>query len=421
MSDTAALDQRHAAGAPPAQQPDNAPDGITFAVYSRLDDVEAEWRQFEQNADCTAFQTFDWLSLWCEYVGWRSGTEPAIVVGRSESRTLFILPLAVNPGRIRRLSWIGSDLCDYNAPLLAPDFAARITHHQFTAMWSEILTRLQGEPQHRHDLVELTKMAATVGRQPNPFLALPVALNPCNAYVADLFGEWDAFYQAKRSSATRRRDRTKLKRLGELGAIRFVTVEGGVEAKRTIDALVDQKTRSFARMGAPNIFEYPGWREFYSAVASSPRTQHMVHVSRLDTGETFAGINLGLIHGDSYYHVLVSHDDGEAARFGPGVAHLRELMRYAIERGLKKFDFTIGDERYKREWADHQVPLYDHVAAATARGYAALPLVIAHRRIKRLIKQNETFWSLFSRARASMGGRAVGGSSEHASPPLAPK
>ena len=78
----------------------------------------------------------------------------------------------------------------------------------------------------------------------------------------------------------------------------------------------------------------------------------LVHVSRLDVGSTWSAINLGLMFRGTYCHVLASYDDGETSRFGAGVAHLRELMRYSIERGLKHFDFTIGDERYKLEWSD---------------------------------------------------------------------
>ncbi len=110
---------------------------------------------------------------------------------------------------------------------------------------------------------------------------------------------------------------------------------------------------------------------------------------------------------DTYYHVLASHDDSEAARLGPGVAHLRELLRYSIERGLKHFDFTIGDERYKREWSDRTLSLYDHVAAASIRGWPAASMVHTHRRVKRFIKQNETLWSLFSRARAALGPKSA--------------
>lgn len=51
-----------------------------------------------------------------------------------------------------------------------------------------------------------------------------------------------------------------------------------------------------------------------------------------------------MILGDCYYHVLASYDEDSAySRYGPGALHLRELLAYAIARGLKRFDFTIGD------------------------------------------------------------------------------
>ena len=36
---------------------------------------------------------------------------------------------------MRRLGWLGQDLCDYNGPLLAPDFAERIGPDEFMAAW----------------------------------------------------------------------------------------------------------------------------------------------------------------------------------------------------------------------------------------------------------------------------------------------
>ena len=47
-----------------------------------------------------------------------------------------------------------------------------------------------------------------------------------------------------------------------------------------------------------------------------------------------------------------------------------------IEHGCKLFDFTIGDEPYKREWCDIEIGLCDYVATASFRGWlAAVPTV----------------------------------------------
>ena len=90
------------------------------------------------------------------------------------------------------------------------------------ALWADIAHCLQDNPRLRYDFVNLTKMPETVGAQPNPMLQLGVTVNPSGAYLTHLTGDWETFYAAKRSSATRRRDRTKRKRLAEFGEVRLV-------------------------------------------------------------------------------------------------------------------------------------------------------------------------------------------------------
>ena len=51
-------------------------------------------------------------------------------------------------------------------------------------------------------------------------------------------------------------------------------------------------------------------------------------------------------------------------RLGPGYLHLLETFQHAIGQGLNVFDFTIGDEPYKRDWHDTEMHLYDHVSPA---------------------------------------------------------
>ena len=127
-----------------------------------------------------------------------------------------------------------------------------------------------------------------------------------------------------------------------------------------------------------------------------------MHLSRLDVGDTWAAVNLGLTFGDCYYHVLASYDDGEVSRFGPGAAHLRELLQYALRRGCKRFDFTIGDEPYKRDWCETEQQLFDHSAAVTLRGRPAAALALGWRRAKRAIKHSAPLWNAVVRVRATV-------------------
>ena len=383
---------------------DRAPD-LSLRLCTGLESVEYLWRGFESIADCTAFQTFDWLAAWYRNIGRRNGTIPVIVVGTFVNGDVaFILPLAVGPHRSpRRLCWLGQEVCDYNAPLLARDFSRRITPDRFVAMWQELRERLQSEPALHCDWIEFEKMPQTVGAQVNPFTFLDITPHASDAHLTRLGDDWRKFYFERRSSATRRHDRAKRKHMSEFGEVRFLSATDRSEGRRILEKLMEQKSRAFVRQGISDMFARPGFREFFLDLASNPKTRDRFHLSRIEIGSDWAATNFGIIFGDCYYHVLASYDqDIAASRYGPGALHLRELMAHAIERGLRRFDFTIGDERYKQEWCDTHVQLFDFTVAVTWRGVPARCWSMVQRRIKRWIKQSPFAWDLVVRLRLAV-------------------
>ena len=403
--------------APPgrAAEATDAPVVVNLAIHGGLEAAEAEWRRFERNADCTPFQTFDWLLRWQRHIGTREAVQPAIVVGSfADGQTALILPLGIDRGRgARRLCWLGQDLNDYNAPLIARDFSQRVPAEQFRTVWQELRGRMQREPLFRHDWIELEKMPQLVGGQSNPFFALAPATNPSGAHFAELGSDWKKFYAAKRSSATRRRDRSKRKRMAEFGEIVFAIDADAAEATQTVETLMAQKRRLFAHRGIADMFERPGWREFFLDLAAhaaplraSPLARDdkvQVHIGHTQFGSIRGATHLGVVFRDAYYHVLASYEDGSLAHYGPGALHLRELIANAIGLGLRRFDFTVGDEPYKLEWSDTHIKLGDYTDAQTWRGVPACARSIVHRRIKRFIKQTPAAWRLVSRLRAKFG------------------
>lgn len=401
-----AFDARADAAACRTDQISAAPAPLKVSIHDDFASVEALWRRFERVTDCTPYQTFDWLAAWQRHVGAREGVRPVIAVASfADGEPAFLLPLAVEPcGATRRLCWLGQDLNDYNAPLLAKYFAQQVTPERFVDAWREVRARVQRDPALRHDWIELEKMPPDVGGQANPFCRLAVGANPSGAHAADLGSDWKEFYFDKRSSATRRRDRIKRKHLSAFGDVSFVTEADPRDIARTLQTLMQQKSRQFARRGIGDMFARPGWREFFLDVAVNPATRPIVHVSRVQIGDVCAAANFGLVFGGTYYHMLASYDDGELSRYGPGALHLRELLAYAISRGLRRFDFTIGDEPYKREWSDSAATLWDYHAVASWRGWPAFCCAALTRPLKRFIKQTPRAWRTVSYARALLGG-----------------
>src|SRR5205814_8173532 len=103
------------------------------------------------------------------------------------------------------------------------------------------------------------------------------------------------------------------------------------------------------------------------------------------------------------YHVRASHDDGPLARFGPGIVHLHELLRHAIAQGCDRFDFTIGDEPHKLDWADTKLQLYDHVCACGWFGRIETAAITLNSQAKRFVKHSPLLWRVATRLRSLRG------------------
>lgn len=384
-----------------------APLNVVIEIYDDLAAVAAEWQAFEQHADCTPFQKLVWLERWQRYIGVLKNSLPIIVVGRQhDGDILFILPLAIEDrGALRFLTWLGADLGDYNAPLLSSSFSSHPLANDFAPAWNEVARLIQSISSFRFDLADLPKMPEMVGGQSNPMLQLKVLPNRSGAYMATLGQSWDDYYSSTRSSSTRKTARRKQKQLETHGELRFVQPLDHNDAAKTLRVLIEQKSEAFARMGVENIFKRPGYPEFFHAIVTDPEVGDLVNVSRLDVGALFGSTNVSLQFRDRFYMILSSYHGGEISRFGPGTAHLHEMMRDAIERGFRLFDFTIGDEPYKLDWADIKLVLYDHLAAYTLRGRIAVSFSALLRRVARFIKQTPILWRLAVKIRALMARR----------------
>lgn len=370
---------------------------VYLSVIRDLWSIENEWRKFQQRAACTPFQSFDWLINWQACVGNRKGVQPAIVMGRDAYGEIsFILPLAIECiFGLRRLVFLGRELCDYNAPLLAPGFTLSESPENW---WKAITDAIKQTLDCRYDLVFLDKMPESVENLPNPLCALKTSPSPSRGYRTSLGTNWDDFYMAKRSSHARRADGRKLRRLQAMGDIRFATAQTGNEIRETLNVLFSQKSRSFARMGVPNLFTEPGYSDFFMSTAIS--APGLVHVSRLYVGSECVAANLGLLFDRSYFSVLISHDDGPSHPHSPGKLHQHHLMRFAMAEGCERFDFTIGDEPFKRDWADCVLQLHHHVAAASLLGKAVALWTVGGLKTKRAIKQTPRLGRFAVRLRA---------------------
>ncbi|WP_292332686.1 GNAT family N-acetyltransferase, partial [Mesorhizobium sp.] len=101
----------------------------------------------------------------------------------------------------------------------------------------------------------------------------------------------------------------------------------------------------------------------------------------------------------------IAEDD--LAFTSPGDFLFFDNIQEACELGYQVYDFSVGDEPYKRLWCDIAVQHFEVLAPLTLKGQALATGLREGARAKAFIKNNPTIWRLTKMLRRRAAGQAA--------------
>jgi CelD/BcsL family acetyltransferase involved in cellulose biosynthesis len=336
----------------------------TITVFASFSAAASAWQRAENACVHYGFQSFAWLDSWQRTIGAAERVTPLIVsVADTAGAPLLLLPLGIRRDKTCRvLCFLGDDPTDYHAPLIAPDFAAAVTAADFAALWLRILAHLPPV-----DMIDLRKMPTAIEGVPNPMAFLPDAA-PADVALSTALPASFAEFAKTRSTSFFAQNRRKRRQLAALGEVAFEIPTDDAARREILHAAFRQKTRRVAETGARDRLSRAGYKEFYERVATQRFATGGLHVACLRVGDTVVATHVGLVHGRRYYILMPGYEDGSWTKYSAGRLLIESLIDWAIAQRLAVFDFTIGDEDYKRSWAETEMPLYALREARSAKG-----------------------------------------------------
>jgi CelD/BcsL family acetyltransferase involved in cellulose biosynthesis len=330
-------------------------------LFALRDEWDALWaRAFEPRFT----QSFNWC-----LVGWQTTGEPRgrrlrIVVMRENGRPVLIWPMVLR----RRLAWriaavLGAESTEYD-PVLVENRADAVSCIE--AAWHFV----RGHCGADVVTIPFVHLGGAMHR------ALSSDVTPRSSHTLSApfiaWGEvsWDDWWHARganlRNGLNRRR-----RRFGELGHVTMDMVEDSTEFVETLDWTLRHKIDWMARNECDNDYlASPEYREFLVAVFGKPsRTGRLaMFVLRLD-GRPIA-TKVVTTDGTRCEGFIAVYDSAFAT-YSPGQIILSYCLQWCHERGLT-YDFRIGDEAYKRDWASGDCSATTWHLANTRWGYALL-------------------------------------------------
>jgi CelD/BcsL family acetyltransferase involved in cellulose biosynthesis len=156
------------------------------------------------------------------------------------------------------------------------------------------------------------------------------------------------------SGNTRYQVRRALRDYGRDGEVRLVAASSTEEALEQFARMKELHQRTWADRGQPGAFATAFAVDFHERLIRRAFPRGRVELLRLDAGDRPIGYLYNFVHDDTasnYQSGLAYEDD---AKRKPGlVAHYLAVQR-CVEAGLQRYDFLMGDRRYKRSLSTDQ-------------------------------------------------------------------
>ncbi|MBZ9872553.1 GNAT family N-acetyltransferase [Mesorhizobium sp. BR1-1-9] len=374
------------------------PAGLTVSTASA--DGFAAYAAFCRSAVFAPAQSAVWIRNWAAQV------EPDTVVAmlNCEGRPVFALALeVVSHGPFRVARFMGGRHANGNFVATDPQWLARAD----SAALRMILAAIARD-RPDIDLIALERLLPDLDGVANPLASFDHFDSPNLSLAVDLAGGFDALLSRASGKRKRKKHRSQTRKFEAVGSHRRIEARTADEVARLLDAFFEMKESRFRRMGIANVFGDDQVRAFFRALFTGALAEdnpsfvlHGLEVAgklRAVTGSSRAGKRLICEFG------AIAEDD--LAHTSPGDFLFFGNIQEACEAGFDVYDFSVGDEPYKRLWCDIETQHFEVLVPLTAKGRALALMLRQSARLKAVVKNSPMIWKLTKLLRRKAAGQA---------------
>jgi len=373
---------------------------IRLSVFENFDAVESQWRDLESQGPATLYQRFDWVKAWASTVGKSAELDPRIVVATQRQKTLFILPLVIRKsGPAKVVEWLADSHSNFQMGLYSEQFLGACKSQDIIQIMSQIAKLLDGT-----DLMSLRCQPEILFGYANPMATLQGHKSSNPAFALDLGGGFDAALERINGTKRRKKYRWQMKQLGDQNRVRLKIASTQQEVADVLQTAFAQMATRFGNLGIKNVFADAAPQNFFRGLAAQSLgdAKPTLRLYALEIEGKIRATLAGGQNGDHFSACFISLAEDEFAFLSPGQLLIYSVLKDCAARNITSFDFGRGEEPYKRSWTDQEISMIDIVVPFTAMGRSLAALQRSKSEAKRLVRNNETLWSLAKQMRATL-------------------
>jgi CelD/BcsL family acetyltransferase involved in cellulose biosynthesis len=327
-----------------------APASATISLVTTpaaLRDMEVSWRELEGDTQShtSVFQSFDWVMAWAETYA-KPGCKDTlhVVTAFDGDELIFIWPLM----RSKRyglsiLSWLTDPFGQYGDVLVRKGHCPK----QWVDLSIQFLKRLNDV-----DLVRLRHVRedSHVAQHAKQFFIDAKMTEGAPYLDLNLFAD-DAAYDARYTSAQRKRRKKIRKSLENLGEVSFERLPAGSTADVAMASAINEKNQWLKERGRFNrVLGCAGHLDFLKALSRRRGGTVELVVTELKAGGKPISWEIGFRHQGTHYAYITSHVNAHTD-LSPGRLHMDLSQRACLADGLKAFDLMVPNDAHKETWS----------------------------------------------------------------------
>ena len=330
--------------------------------------------------------------LWIE--SWIKELRPDYLVATLSRAGQPILSIALEvtrKGPFRVASFMSGNHANGNMPSVTAAFAASATAAALTALVDAI-----AKARPDIDLVAFDRLATEIGGVRNPLLLLPHRQSPNLSLAVDLAGGFDALLGRTSGKRKRKKHRSQTRKFETAGGFRRIKATSEAETNALLDAFFAMKAGRFQKMGIANVFAdsevQSFFRTIFAGALKQPQPSFVLH--GLEVGGKLRAVTGSSRAADRLVCEFGAIADDDVAFASPGEFLFFENIKEACDQRFAIYDFSVGDEPYKRLWCDLEIRQFDVLAPLTVKGRALAAAMQGTSRLKSFVKNNRFVWKL---------------------------
>ena len=304
------------------------------------------------------FQTYNWLWHWLQL---RGDANLCLLTGRLEGELVLIAPLVLEKtSGLKIVKWAGEPVSQYGDIL--------IKNHIDNLQWLKQGFNYLKETLSP-DLFHLRKTRFDASIHPllenyNATILEEMVAPYIEILGAKTFTEFNKRY-SQRSRKSKRRHRRKLE---EKGTLNFQLYKEGEQAHQAANLAIKLKRQW---LEAQNIIS-PAFRDdfldrFFASTSKDNNHPCGLRLSELSLDDQPVALEIGIVN-KNYYGAHLGVYDRQYIAHSPGTLQMQDTIAELIKKKIDIIDLFAPGDKYKFEWTDQSVPVYDFAFSLTLKG-----------------------------------------------------